>query len=161
MLYLGIDPGKNGGIAWMRQQGETCVVNAVPMSATLRDLSDLLASLAETSNLRSCAIEKVASRPGQGVKSCFTFGYQYGIVCATVVCNRISLDRISPRKWQTPFCLVMDGTVPRTLKKNKHKAKAQELFPHLKITHATADALLICEYWRRYHQASSRLAQVE
>jgi hypothetical protein len=29
------------------------------------------------------------------------------------------------------------------------KAKAQELFPHLKITHATADACLIAEYGRR------------
>jgi hypothetical protein len=33
--------------------------------------------------------------------------------------------------------------------KNVSKARAQELFPALKITHATADALLIAEYGRR------------
>lgn len=153
MLYIGIDPGKSGGIAWMHQRRDALTVNAAAMPATLCDLSDLLRRLAETSKLRSCAIEKVSARPGQGVTSCFTFGYQFGIVCAAVVCNRIALERISPRKWQTPFCLVMNANISRTLKKNKHKALAQELFPQLKITHATADALLICEYWRRYHQA--------
>jgi hypothetical protein len=33
--------------------------------------------------------------------------------------------------------------------KNVSKRRAQELFPQLKVTHATADALLIAEYGRR------------
>jgi hypothetical protein len=33
--------------------------------------------------------------------------------------------------------------------KNVTKAKAQQLFTQLKITHATADALLIAEFARR------------
>jgi hypothetical protein len=33
--------------------------------------------------------------------------------------------------------------------KNVSKRKAQELFPQLKITHATADALLLAEFGRR------------
>jgi hypothetical protein len=36
--------------------------------------------------------------------------------------------------------------------KNVTKRKAQELFPSLKITHATADALLIAEYLRRKNE---------
>jgi len=152
MLYIGIDPGVNGGIAWMQERGETLTVNAVKMPDSLRDLSDLIASLAETDKLKSCALEKVASRSGQGVRSIFTFGYQYGIVRASVVCHRIPLELVSPQRWQKPFGLIFPSTVTRTKKKNKHKATAQELFPSLKITHAIADALLICEWWRRYHK---------
>jgi hypothetical protein len=36
-------------------------------------------------------------------------------------------------------------------KKQRNKAKAEELFPGQRITHATADALLIAEYCRRIH----------
>lgn len=39
--------------------------------------------------------------------------------------------------------------IRRANKKNRHKAKAQQLFPAWHITHATADALLIAEYARR------------
>ena len=38
--------------------------------------------------------------------------------------------------------------------KNVSKAKAQELFPDLKITHAIADSLLIAEYGRRVRTVS-------
>ena len=41
---------------------------------------------------------------------------------------------------------VEDGRPVDTAKKNRNKAKAQELHPELKITHAIADAILICEY---------------
>jgi len=152
MLYIGIDPGVNGGIAWQHERGDSVTVHAVKMPDSLRDLSDLLASLVETDNLKSCALEKVASRTGQGVRSIFTFGYQYGIVRASVVCHKIPLELVSAQRWQKPFGLIFPATVKRTQKKNQHKAKAQELFPHLKVTHATADALLICDYWRRYHK---------
>jgi len=36
--------------------------------------------------------------------------------------------------------------------KNVSKRKAQELFPSMKVTHASADALLIAEYGRRMSQ---------
>jgi len=151
MLYIGIDPGVNGGIAWTLDDGQQRKTEAVKMPATLTDLSDLLAELASLSKLKSCALEKVASRPGQGVASCFTFGRAYGNAESAVVCHGIPLERVLPRKWQQPLGLITSKEVTKTKKKNQHKAKAQELWPDLKITHAIADALLICEYWRRYH----------
>lgn len=161
MLYIGIDPGVNGGIAWTLDDGQQRKTEAVKMPTTttqsgkkrvsLKDLSALLAELASLSKLKSCALEKVASRPGQGVASCFTFGRAYGNTEAAVVCHGIPLERVLPRKWQQPLGLITSKEVTKTKKKNQHKAKAQELWPDLKITHATADALLICEWWRRYH----------
>lgn len=54
-----------------------------------------------------------------------------------------------PGVWQKPFRLPTQKKAGNTAKKNTHKARAQELFPGLKITHAVADALLIAEYGRR------------
>ena len=157
MIYIGIDPGKEGGIAWQQQKGETITVKAIKMPDTLRDLHDILNELSQADLLKSCAIEKVAGRYGMSARSAFTFGYQFGIVCTAVVCNRIPMRLISPQRWQKEFGLIMDGNVSRTVKKNRHKKVAQELFPQIeKMTHHIADALLICEWWRLYHQAKTK-----
>lgn len=39
---------------------------------------------------------------------------------------------------------------------NVTKAKAQELFPKEKVTHATADALLLATYCKRTHDPERR-----
>ena len=99
MLYIGIHPGVNGGIAWMKQKGEELTTEAVKMPESLKDLKSLLWNLAANNRVKSCALEKVASRPGQGVKSTFTFGRVYGQVEAAVVCCGIPLGRVSASKW--------------------------------------------------------------
>lgn len=61
----------------------------------------------------------------------------------------IRIEYVSPKKWQKQFGLISKGRglgQDDTSKKNRNKAKAQELHPELKITHAIADAILICEY---------------
>jgi len=152
MLYIGIDPGVNGGIAWM-QSGEDPAAAAVKMPGTIKDLRTVIADLHSSNMVCSCALEKVASRPGQGAKSTFTFGRVYGQAETAIVCHGIALERVSAAKWQKFFGLITGKDVSRTKKKNQHKALAQELWPDLKITHATADALLICEWWRRVNLA--------
>ena len=47
-------------------------------------------------------------------------------------------------------CLCGKGATD-TEKKNRAKAKCQELWPHFEFIHRTADAALIAEYGRRTH----------
>ena len=96
-------------------------------------------------------IEKVGSMPGQGVASTFKFGMGYGGLRMALACNRMAFEAVLPRTWQRMFGLIFPKKMWLTLtqKKNKHKARAQELFPKLKITHATADALLIALFCKR------------
>jgi len=147
MLYIGIDPGKGGGIAWMDPDGAN--VTCQPMPDNLPDLRQLLGNLAGNHHVKRCSLETVHSRPGQGVKSAFTFGQVFGWVEAATICLGYQLERVRPQVWQKTFGLITGKDVSRTKKKNKHKARAAEMWPGLKITHATADALLICEWWRR------------
>ena len=152
MLYIGIDPGQSGGIAYVYGDDatQTC---AIKMPATERDIWLHLCNNDKGST--RLVIEKVGPARGkdgrkQGVTSAFNFGRNYGVLRGCIVASGIPFDEVSPRKWQKEFGLVFPGSMGLTIteKKNRHKAKAQQLFPHLTITHAIADALLIAEYAR-------------
>jgi hypothetical protein len=68
-----------------------------------------------------------------------------------VIATRLRLETVLPRKWQSFMRIRKIGGgfgMNDTAKKRATKARAQELFPHIKITNATADALLLMEYGR-------------
>lgn len=157
-LVIAIDPGKAGGIAAGAVRGVR-LVSAWPMPPTLHDQVDLLRkiqgwALKEPGGECFAYVEQVGTAP-PGKKSARAmrlltehFGELKGIL-ATLP---ISFEAVPSGRWQG----AMDVRRPRgapeetpTAKKNRHKAKAQELFPQLEITHAKADALLIMEYGRR------------
>jgi len=81
--------------------------------------------------------------PGQGVASSFKFGQGYGSLEMALTAAGIPFERVTPQKWQKALGCLTKG------QKNVSKRKAQELFPTMKVTHATADALLIAEWGRR------------
>jgi len=139
---IGIDPGKNGGIAWIRD-GKPCVEK---MPETLRDLWEVFTSILGGMDYPESVVaylEQVHSSPQMGVKSAFTFGQGMGHLEMALTAAGIPFARVRPQAWQKAMGCLTGGD------KNISKRRAQELFPPLKITHATADALLIAEYGRR------------
>jgi len=98
-------------------------------------------------------IEKVSAMPKQGVSSTFKFGFNAGLLTGLIVTLTVAYEEVRPTKWQAPFSLMKGKDVTSVQKKNSHKRRAQDLFPAIaKITHMTADALLIAEYCRRYRK---------
>jgi len=80
----------------------------------------------------------------------FTFGQNYGFVRGVLVALEIPFEEVLPQKWQATFSLKRtDKSESDTAKKNRHKAKAQNLFPGARCTHSVSDAILIAEYGRR------------
>ena len=75
-----------------------------------------------------------------GSRSAFTFGRGYGNLEMALTAAGIPFARIRPQVWQKELGCLTKGD------KNVSKRKAQELFPSMKVTHATADALLIAKY---------------
>jgi hypothetical protein len=138
-LYIGIDPGLSGGIAFAPETGTPW---AFKMPETDRDLLDLLSDNISL-HTATALLELVHSSPQMGVKSAFTFGEGYGRLQAILTALSVPYERIRPQAWQKAMGCLTKGD------KNVSKRRAQELFPTLKVTHATADALLIAEYNRR------------
>jgi hypothetical protein len=145
-ITIGIDPGANGAIAWIDERGKSCVEK---MPDTLQDLWELICDI--TNFPRSTIdgrkykayIEQVSSSPQMGVVSAFSFGRGYGNLEMALTAAGIPFERVRPQVWQKAMGCMTKGD------KNVSKQKAQELFPDKKITHATADALLIALYGSR------------
>ena len=148
-IYVGIDPGQSGGIAYI--SGSTIPqANAVKMPATEKDMNAAIIHLKEISEGITCLIEKVHSFPGQGVASSFKFGMNYGLLRGMLIANKIPFNQVSPQKWQRALGLLKTSKdESKTSHKNRIKGKAQQLFPHLKVTLATADALMIAYYCKQ------------
>lgn len=139
MTYLGIDPGLSGGLAVVDSDG--CPAAITKMPETERDILDWL--LTAPPHISFAMIEFVSSSPQMGVTSAFTFGKGYGVLIGLLTACGIPFEFVRPLKWQTKLGCKTGGD------KNVSKRKAQQLWPDQKITHATADALLIAEYCRQ------------
>lgn len=143
MLYLGIDPGIGGGIAVLA--GRT--VRAHKMPETVGDLLALLKGLVlDAEGYRWPAhalLERAHPMPKQGVVSVFTYGRGYGRLEAALQAAAIPYDEVTAPVWQQAMGCRSRGD------KRITKARAQQLFPQMTITHAIADALLIAEFCRR------------
>lgn len=135
---MGIDPGQSGGIAVINGD----IARAHNMPETERDVWDLLTSYTG-SGIVCAVIEKVHAMPKQGVSSTFKFGKGYGALRMALIASGVPFREVAPQTWQKALGCLTGGD------KNVSKAMAQQLYPHLKITHATADALLLATWLSR------------
>jgi len=145
MITIGIDPGGSGGIAWTHEDG----MRAEKMPNTMQGVWELITHIINDSAMIyrhtefKAYLEQVSSSPQMGVKSAFTFGNGFGHLEMALTAAGIPFERVRPQVWQKALGCMTGGD------KNVSKRKAQELFPHIKCTHATSDALLIAEFGRR------------
>ncbi len=145
MKIIGIDPGKNGGIAILDNEGK--VLELIKMPPTPEDLYFFLS---KNATQHVCILEKVGGMPGNGGSAMFNFGKGYGNIEMALIACGIKTITVTPQKWQKHYQLGSSTSCSHTEWKNKLKAKAQQLFPSLgkKITLVTCDALLLAEYGR-------------
>ena len=139
MIYIGIDPGKSGSIAFVCEESAW----TIPTSSTDRDLIDAIVDADCEDKIAFALIEQVSSSPQMGVVSAFTFGRSYGSLEMLLSACNVPFERITPAKWQDAMKCRTGGD------KNISKRRAQELFPTIKVTHKNADALLLAEHCRR------------
>lgn len=146
-MILGIDPGLDGGIAildgshielletiptqskggFIKRQ-----VDAQKLSNILRVYPDIV-----------CYLEGVASRPGQGVASVFSFGDTYGAIRGVLGALNIPTYTVTPSKWKKELKI--------SSKEDSLKA-IKDLYPSLKIRkkdHNLAEAILIAIYGQK------------
>jgi len=151
MIVLGIDPGVSGGMALVETVYGTSIVKSA-VSFTGKSEGEIIKAFGHLRafNFDICYIEKVNSRPGQGHVGTFTFGRAYGFVRGMALSNGLIVRDAYPAIWQSSMDCMTRGN------KNVSKKKAIQLFAAWdrvqKITHATADAILIAEYGRRLEE---------
>lgn len=141
--FVGFDPGASGGAAFLNATfGTMCAYKFDGM--TERDIWELLREYRDMNGgIHLANLEQVNAMPKQGVSSTFKFGTSYGFLRGLLAASGIAYEMVTPQKWQKAIGCMTKGD------KNVSKAKAQQLFPSVKVTHAIADAMLIAEYARR------------
>lgn len=140
---IGIDPGKNGGIAVFSVDiGK--VVEVIKMPETPQELLQFLRIYSINA---VCYLEKVGGMPGQGGSAMFNFGKGFGHLEMALIALKIPTTEVSPQRWQKTIHVGNQRDKTKTEWKNKLKARAEQLFPYVgKITLAKSDALLIMQY---------------
>jgi len=146
-MIIGIDPGLDGGIAILDGNALALLetiptekktgfikrqVDAQKLGSILKDYKDCI-----------CYLERVASRPGQGVGSVFSFGDTYGAIRGVLGALNIPIYYVTPQKWKKELKI--------SSKEDSLKA-SKDLFPLLKWRkkdHNLAEAILIAQYGQR------------
>lgn len=166
-VYVGVDPGKSGGIAALFSSEDLRVWK------TPKSYFEILPVLQEITNVANgrqvvCAIEKVSGYIGGGRfnpgAAMFVFGQNFGHWEAFLFVAGFQVTQIPPTVWTKHFSMKKE-TVTRLVKKRKTGEmqkivgkeaqpqwkrrllnKAQTLYPKAKIHLDVADAVLLAHY---------------
>ncbi|TXH14508.1 MAG: hypothetical protein E6R03_08960 [Hyphomicrobiaceae bacterium] len=161
MSIIGIDPGSTGGIAVVYPDRSGKLYKS---STTDADVVDILKTIKAVENPSMAVVERVASFPGQGAVSTFTFGKRFGVIRGALLALGIPMVDVPAQTWQKVLGLsqpksTSKGEDPKEKKKrlaDRRKQQkrlaydlARQLYPGFDITVETADGLLLAEYGLR------------
>lgn len=144
MIYIGIDPGKDGAMAflWNNEQ----IPEIWPFSIEV--YKEVLARW--QGDAMKCCLERVGAMPGQGVTSMFKFGENFGFIQGLLTAYSTPYELVTPQKWKKEFQITGD--------KNSSIDVCKRLFPNVSLRKTErckkdhdgmAEALLMAEYARR------------
>jgi hypothetical protein len=159
--YIGIDPGKTGGLAIIPTCPPECDPDVQSWEMPLgvdKDLDvDMIYRIINGWNNPICIIEKSQAMPKQGVKGVFNYGVGYGKLIAILELSDIPYQEVQPQKWKKEFSLINKKGASK--KDKRHSVRmAEKLFPEVKgqfktkrgrLKDGMAEALLMAEYGRR------------
>ena len=114
-VYIGIGPGKSGGICWyVPCFGGICKFYKMP--DTVHGIVKLLREimLDQRDAEFKVVLEKVHSMPGQGVASTFTFGQGFGQLQGVIAALGLQCVEVIPNKWMK--CI---GSMPKEKSERK------------------------------------------
>lgn len=148
-IFVAIDPGASGGAAVKWTDGSVCVEpfrTETDMLGFLRSVREI----ADADGHEVCVfIEKVGGfvgGRGNTGSSMFNFGRNYGYYIG--VCDALGFATrfVAPGVWQKKYPTRAKSAKEKAAHKRELKEHAARLYPKLKVTLASADALLILEW---------------
>ena len=152
MIFIGIDPGLDGAIAFFNiEKGHLSVIDmpTVEIIRNKKKKREVNAQL--VANVFRCVegdvtatLERVGAMPGQGTTSMFSFGRSTGILEGVLAGLQIPMTIVTPQAWQKGVSMRSGDDASRQ--------RAVELFPSYaglfarKKDHGRADAACMAWY---------------
>jgi len=157
-MILSIDPGNSGGLAFMGTRDATLLrLLSMPLidsqsAGHTRHLIDggVVAQLVSVHRPVCAVVERVSSRPGQGVAGVFAFGRGVGTLEGVLQAERVPITYVAPQVWKRHHGLIKQP-------KKASLELARELYPDADLRlvkhEGRAEAILIglwkIEMWRK------------
>lgn len=145
--YIGIDPGKKGGIAVIFDGG----YEAYFMPDTTASIVKLLDQLTDPPASSTCVIEQVqVMGKSFGAKAALSYGQHYGEIIGILAAYGVKVIEVRPAIWKKGMGL--------TKEKDDSIALCERLFPEINLlptprctkpSDGMAEAMLLAEYGRR------------
>lgn len=181
-LLIAVDPGASGGIAWLDPREGAQAVKTPANDAGLLELCrtlarrsyefyrsgprvaiELVGGYVKPPKLKRVnpgipGSEVVGIEGGQPGSAMFKFGENAGLVRGMLLALGADVELVTPQKWQAPLFVKKRGTEKAQWKRIL-RDMAQRRFPNLKVTLATADALLLLHYWALRNGQSALLVR--
>jgi len=161
MIYIGIDPGKDGAIAAIDNDRAVLCIEMAPVvvvgPGTKRDynvneMAELVAHIRNSVDGNVVAVlEKQQAMPGQGVASMFSIGRGFGLWEGILAARDIPYRVVHPRTWKKN--MLRDSAGDKS--KGRSIVEAGRLFPKIDLRRSVrskkphdgkAEALLMAAY---------------
>ena len=150
-LFIGIDPGKKGGIGVITETGK--LVDYCMMPETRHGVLCFLRKFhsTHTESQHIAIIESVHSMPKQGVRSVFTFGKGCGELLGICTALEFTIIEPTPQAWKKAMLAGTDRSKEASIKICENTFPKVQLIPDgcRKPSDGIAEAILLAEYGRR------------
>lgn len=151
VAIFAVDPGASGAFAFRMPDGE---IGAVPFT-TPADFIDTVWELNARAGALNATVKGVVEKVGgfigvaQPASSSFRFGENFGFIQGVLRTYGIGFTLVSPAKWEKAYPCRTPARENKAQHKRELRDHAARLFPSLKPTLKTADALLLLDYASR------------
>ena len=143
MIVVGIDTGKRGGVAILSERK----VKLINTPEEPIGMADIIGSVTNSAYIEHedlfVYIENVHAFPTDTRSSAFKFGMNYGMWWGILASYKITPVKVHPRNWMKEYTPLPKEKLPR---KRELKERGQRMYPDVKVTLRTSDALLIARY---------------
>ena len=153
MLTIGIDPGKFGAYAVIRDNDYAAVrpFDLVEDQVDWHEIACRWKLLVGTGEVVRAVIEKVGAMPGQGVTSMFNFGKGTGTLIGILVALEIPYLEVAPQTWKAVVLRDTDKSKGAAVLHCAAMWPKVELPKQKKQKEGCADALSIAEWgWLKF-----------
>lgn len=163
-LYLGVDPGLQGGLAMVSHEGGVITAGPLPLikknDKKQLDCNKLYRDLRMyVENICFAVIEHVHAMPKQGVVSTFTFGKGFGMILAILDVLEIPFHEATPQSWKKDILGASTSDKALSIEYARKVPSPRDfinirrnLTPH----DGVADAICMARYARKYYKENCR-----
>jgi len=145
--HVGIDPGASGAVAILDATTTIHSLNGVTDRITWEVFRYFDPARTFAAIEANTGYVGGAGNPGSAM---FKFGVSTGKLIGFLVAAGVPFETVTPRTWQKSLGITSrKRTESKSQFKRRLRERAERLFPSVKVTLATADALLIAEWCRR------------